>query len=79
MQPPLDIYLIPALDFNIRAQSLKVRSEQIFVAELGVLFRYDPDGSVHRMIENVAIPNGNENFAIHLMIRNRMVLSLYTV
>ena len=27
--------------------------------DVGVLYRYDPDGSVHRMIEGVIIPNGN--------------------
>jgi hypothetical protein len=29
---------------------------------LGILFRFDPDGSVHRKIEHVGIPNGNAIF-----------------
>ena len=34
--------------------------ESNFLSSLieGVLFRYDPDGSVHRMIEGLMIPNG---------------------
>ena len=30
----------------------------IYCNNLGVLYRYDPDGSVHRMIEGLMIPNG---------------------
>jgi sugar lactone lactonase YvrE len=25
---------------------------------IGVLYRYDPDGTVHQMIEGLTIPNG---------------------
>ena len=61
--PCLSMYLLDfcteaSFGFEYKGVEPEVRYVMYAVDSTGVLYRYDPDGTVHRMIEGLTIPNG---------------------
>lgn len=52
------LILTIALDSITLDLSRRVQIHLFTAHTAGVLYRYDPDGSLHRMIEGLIIPNG---------------------
>ena len=55
------LILTIALDSVTLDLSQRVLIRLFTAHNAGVLYRYDPDGSLHRMIEGLIIPNGTSH------------------